>query len=112
MNLSQETIKELILTLLDLDSSKTSKSQSPFKIGKNYHIRTVTMAHAGTVKSICGNFIVLENASWVADTGRFNEYLRDTAKVKENETFKNDVIIGLGSIVDATEIDSAYSSVK
>lgn len=114
MNLSQETTKELILTLLGInnETSKTIKTESPFKVGKSYHIRTVTMAHAGIVKSIDDKFIVLESASWVADTGRFNEYLKNTSKVKENEPFSNDVIVGLGAIVDATEIDEPFIKAK
>lgn len=84
----------------------------PYEIGKNYHVRTVTMAIAGTLKAVYEQELVFEKASWVADTGRFNEYLADTSKVSENEPFANDVIVGRGAIVDCTEIDSVYSKVK
>lgn len=70
------------------------------------------MAIAGTLKAVYDKELVFEKASWVADTGRFNEYLKDTNKVDENEPFKNDVIVGRGAIVDCTEIDSVFSSVK
>ena len=45
----------------------------PFEVGKKYFIRTVTYFATGEVKEIIGKFLVLENASWVADTGRFRE---------------------------------------
>lgn len=105
---------EQLLKLVDLmgGDEKTTSTDSPFKVGENYHIRTVTMAIAGTVKSVDDKFIVMSNASWVADTGRFNIYLKDTSNVSENEPFKHDVIVGIGAIVDATKISTVYTSVK
>lgn len=111
MNLSQETTKELILTLLGIKNTD-KPGADVFTVGKNYHIRTVTMALAGELKSIDDKFIVLSNASWVADTGRYNEYIKDTSKVKENEYLGKDMIISIGAIVDAVEVNDYYKSVK
>lgn len=91
-----------------MDNEKTH----PFKLGKNYFIRTVTMAISGRLDFVGDKELSLSNASWVADTGRFNEFLVDTAKVNENEPFKNDVIIGRGAIIDATIVDSLFTEVK
>ena len=77
-------------------------------IGSSYHIRTVTMAYAGVLIGFDNNHLVLTKASWVADSGRFSEYLKDTGNVSENEPYKNDVIVNVGAIVDITRIDKAF----
>lgn len=74
----------------------------PFDIGKNYFIRTVTFFWTGRVVSIVGQFLVLADAAWVADTGRFSEALK-TSTLDEIEPVETPVIVSLGSIVDATE---------
>jgi hypothetical protein len=45
--------------------------------------------------------LVMSSASWVADTGRFYDALK-TGKLNEVEPFTDDVIVGRGSIIDAT----------
>ena len=89
-----------------------TEKKHPFVLGLTYHCRTVTMAIAGTLKAVYDNELVFENASWVADTGRFNEYLKDTSLVNENEPFKYDVIVGRNAIIDMTQIDSVFEEVK
>ena len=74
----------------------------PFEIGKSYLIRTITMIDVGKVKAIVGNFVILCDASWIGDTGRFNECLQKTDVFNEIEPFKHDVMINASSIVDAT----------
>lgn len=111
--------KKMELTIRDLKeilggerTAETTKVPHPYEIGKNYHVRTVTMAIAGKLKAVYQNELVFENASWVADSGRFSEYLKDTSNIKENEPFPNDVIIGRGAIIDCTEIESCFRDLK
>jgi len=73
----------------------------PYKIGENYLIRTVTMIQVGRLEWVGDKEIVLSSASWVADTGRFNEAIK-TGNLNEVEPFTDDVIVGRGSIIDAT----------
>jgi len=75
---------------------------SPFQKGKSYLIRTITMCDVGRCVDVIGNFLVLDRASWIADTGRFNECLIDPSKFNEVEPFKEEIYINLNSIVDAT----------
>ena len=107
MELSLKDLKELLCS----QSTVESKAH-PYQVGKLYHCRTVTMAIAGKLKAVYDSELVFEDASWVASTGRFNEYLKDTNKIDENEPFQNDVIVGRGAIVDCTEIASVYRDVK
>jgi hypothetical protein len=46
-------------------------------VGKSFFFRTVTYHLVGKVKKRFGNFLQLENASWIADSGRFMNALRD-----------------------------------
>lgn len=48
----------------------------PFQIGEAYLFRTVTHIEVGRVKKIIGQFVELEDASWIADTGRYHDCLK------------------------------------
>ena len=79
-------------------------SGHPYEIGMPYQIRTVTYGYTGIVTAVTNSEVVLSDASWIADTGRFEEYARgelpDSAEV---EPFpRGSVIIGRGAIIDAS----------
>ena len=86
--------------------------QAPYKIGQAYHIRTVTMALSGRIKWVGEKELVLTECCWIADSGRFADYLKDTSKASEVEPMNGDVIVGRGAIIDATEVSSLPSSHK
>ncbi len=44
---------------------------SAWVVGKNYLIRTVTMIDTGRLVKVTEHELVLEDAAWIADTGRF-----------------------------------------
>lgn len=70
----------------------------PFKIGEKYLIRTVTYFSLGQIERIEGDFIVLSQASWVADTGRFTQALKD-GKLNEVE-ITGEAYVNINTIVD------------
>lgn len=74
----------------------------PWEVGKQYFIRTVTMFLVGKLEWVGDQELVLSSASWVADTGRFHDCLKQF-QFNEVEPFINDAIVGRGSIIDATE---------
>lgn len=74
---------------------------SLWDLGTNYLIRTVTMTQLGTLKHITDKELVLSNACWVADTGRFHVAL-EKGELNEVEMFQNDVIVNRSAIIDAT----------
>ena len=76
--------------------------QSAFVIGNKYFIRTATYHVVGKLVNIYKNELVLSNASWIADSGRFNAALV-SGNFEEIEPFVNDVIVSRGGIIDATE---------
>jgi len=99
-NLTFGQIKELQAIFGDRPNSAQITSH-PFKVGEAYLIRTVTFIALGKLEWVGEHELVLSSASWVADTDRFYNALKD-GNLKEVEPFINDVIVGRGSIVDAT----------
>ena len=73
----------------------------PYEIGKCYLIRTVTMIDTGRLVAVYPQELVLEEAAWIADTGRFADAL-EKAVFEEVEPYpQGHVIVGRGSIIDA-----------
>ena len=86
--------------------------QHPFDIGANYLIRTVTMIDTGRLVAVTEQELVLEDAAWIADTGRFAQSLL-SADFSEVEPFPSgQVIISRGAIIDAVKIPSLPRSQK
>ena len=102
MNLNDLTIghaKELAAVFGGKGSGNVA---GPWVIGTNYLIRTVTMIQTGLLVAVTEHELMLEDAAWVADTGRFHDALK-TGDLNEVEPFIRPVIVGRGAIVDATE---------
>ena len=85
---------------------KSSSSMLPFKVGDKILVRTVTMIQVGKVRTVTPDFIVLDEASWVADTGRFGEALA-SGTLGEVEKCPSWVLVCRGSIVDLFPWDHA-----
>lgn len=108
MNMNDISLGDLVqmLSLLQ-NKDKPSADVSPWEIGKTYIIRTVTMTDTGRLVAVTPQELVLENAAWIADTGRFADAVLK-AEFNEVEPFPDGwVIIGRGSIVDAVQITTA-----
>ena len=86
--------------------------EAPWEIGKIYLIRTVTMIDTGRLVAVTPQELVLEDAAWIADTGRFAQAV-EKAEFGEVEPFPiGRVIIGRGSIIDAVQITKTPRSQK
>lgn len=81
--------------------SQPVDTDHPWKIGQAYHIRTVTHYWTGRLAAVTAQELVLEEAAWIADTGRFADFF--TEGPNEVEPIDGPVIIGRGAIVDAQE---------
>jgi hypothetical protein len=69
---------------------------------KKVFIRTVTHHYTGMMSHLADGFIRLNDATWIADDGRFNECLK-TGTVNECEPFPTHCYVAIGSIVDICE---------
>lgn len=77
------------------------KNPSPLRVGNAVLIRTVTYFQIGRIVAFDAWEIVLEEASWVADTGRFSTALRSGA-LDEVEPFIGCISVGRGAVIDIT----------
>jgi hypothetical protein len=111
MKLDELTIGEA-KQLAAMFGSTKSADDSAWKIGASYLIRTVTMIDTGILVAVTPQELVIEEAAWIADTGRFSDAIAK-AEFNEVEPFPSGkVIIGRGSIVDAVEITTVPRSKK
>ena len=74
-------------------------TEHPFKVGESWFMRGVTYHLVGKVAKLEGKFLVLENASWIADSGRFMNAIKE-GKLSEVEPV-GDAVINTDAIVDA-----------
>lgn len=79
--------------------SPSSNTPPPFKIGKSYFIRTVTYHLTGRVRDITNGFLLLDDAAWIGDSGRFTQAIRDGV-LNEVEPV-GEAIVNMQSITDA-----------
>jgi len=81
--MKKETLLDLISEVLNQNKIIGKPEEMPYEVGEAYFFRTVTYHTLGRVKNIIGDVLVLEEASWVADSGRLNEFVND-GKVYES----------------------------
>jgi hypothetical protein len=96
LTISDETF-ELIKDKLKEEEKFDLKDLQDF-VGKSFFIRTVTYHLTGKVTKIVGNFLILEDASWIADSGRFMQAIKDGV-LNEVEPV-GDAMVNINSIVD------------
>lgn len=93
------------LTLGQINEIKGLTTQSgshPYRIGKNYFIRTVTYFFTGKLVEVHPFELVIEDVSWIPDTGRYSDSFK-TGEHNEVEPVDGRVIVGRYSIIDFTE---------
>ena len=91
--------------LTELFSAKGESVSNPFEVGKQYLIRTVTHIQTGLCSKRCGAFVFLDQAAWIADTGRFADCL-ESGEFNEVEPYPSGVWVNTGSIIDFSEFEN------
>lgn len=111
MDIDKLTFAELRY-IANMFSAQRTTDQGAWEIGKIYLIRTVTMIDTGRLVAVGEHELILEDAAWIADTGRFSQAVAK-AEFGEVEPFPSGkVIIGRGSIIDAVTITVAPRTQK
>jgi len=100
MDINKLTIGEA-REIAQIFCQRDTQSRPVWKIGQAYCVRTVTNYWTGRLVAVTEHELVLEEAAWIADTGRFSNFFTDGPD--EAEPIEGPVIIGRGSIVDAQE---------
>lgn len=96
IEISDETFEKLKDQLL-ADGGKEIANYEDM-VGGKYFFRTVTYHLVGEVKKIVGKFAVLKTASWVADSGRFMNAIKD-GTLNEVEPV-GEAYVNLDTVVD------------
>ncbi|MFH1833985.1 MAG: hypothetical protein ABH877_03085 [bacterium] len=79
----------------------------PWKIGQVYFIRTVTHHLSGRLIEVWPNELVLEDAAWIADDGRYHQCIADGASAMldiEPLPDGKTMVIGRGALIDAVPV--------
>jgi hypothetical protein len=72
----------------------------PWEIEQAYLIRTCTHYYSGRLVEVFDQELVLDDAAWITDTGRYFDCLKK-GTLNEIEPIPGRVIIGRGAIVEA-----------
>ena len=82
-----------------LENQKSSGATHSLAKGQTYLIRTITMYYTGRLVQVTDSDLMLEDAAWIPDTGRFSDCLR-TGEFSEVEPFLDPVIVIRANIID------------
>lgn len=76
-----------------------------FVIGKTYFIRTATYHYTGEVVDLAEDCVFLTKVCWIADSGRFSQFIQGETDANESEPYSPEAIvpIPLAWITDSTE---------
>jgi len=91
--------RELKQLLSILSTESDDSVTSPFVQGKAYLIRTVTHYWVGRCVEVGDKWIILEDSSWVADTGEFVDAVKEGSLL--NSARVGNSIVFTGAMVDA-----------
>lgn len=75
--------------------------EHPLTIGNALFVRTVTGYYTGRLRVLTDTELLLVDAAWIADTGRWNHALT-TGEVSDVEPYPDPVVISRGAVVDVT----------
>lgn len=104
MELSVNDLRELLASMQsEVNCSITSETKRPFEVGMQIFARTVTYHVTGRIKAIVGDWATLEDAAWIADSGRFSSAL-EKSEFEEVEPYPRDVYLNLSTVTDITTI--------
>jgi len=82
-----------------------------FVRGMKVCIRCITYHHCGIVERVGDGIVELSGASWIAESGRWEEFTR-TGDAEVREMFAANVRVSLGAIVDWTEMPAIPTTTK
>lgn len=98
LEVSEETLAK-IKEQLGVDSFKEIQSYEDL-VGNKIFFRTVTYHALGEVKKIVGRFVHLKTASWVADTGRFMNFIKDGVQTNSEIEPVGEMFLNMDTVVD------------
>ena len=98
IELTEEQL-EAVKEKLGVDSFKEISSYEDL-VGEKMFFRTVTYHALGEVKKIVGRFVYLKGASWIADTGRFSDWIKNGVQTNSEIEPVGEMFLNLDTVVD------------
>ena len=77
-----------------------SVQKHPYTLKKQWFVQTATHYFVGLLSAVTDGELILDEAAWVADTGRFNEFMK-TGAASELEPCNGPVVVNRGAIIAA-----------
>ena len=102
-NLDALTIGEAkqLVAMLGGQNTQSNCVTGHWKIGENYLLLVAGTFYTGKLVAIDQHEIVLEDAAWVADTGRFAEALSSGSIAEVEPCPKGEALLGRGALIAA-----------
>lgn len=102
IDISKLTVAQVKELMLVLAGDREWVAAHPYPVGSNVFVRTVTMHYTGRLAEVTAGELVLEDAAWIADSGRFHVALMK-GELNEVEPFPNGrVIVPRGGLIDVS----------
>ena len=98
IEVSEETLEKIREQLGD-DFNPVELDSLDDMVGQKWFFRTVTYHLVGKITKRIGNFFQLEEASWIADSGRFMNFIKNGDASEVEPVGK--VLVNMNTIVDA-----------
>lgn len=103
--LLKEVFIDEISEMMGNDEVKEKAKEKPvfgYQVGKNYFIRTVTHYLVGRLVHVTDKELILDNCSWIADTGRYHKAFIN-GDFSEKEPYPKDLLVHVnrGAFIDA-----------
>lgn len=89
---------EKVKHLLKIEEKKYASIEE--LVGEIIFIRTVTHYYTGRLMKVSGQFAILEDASWIADTGRFSNFMKGQPNESLEVEPMGTTMINIDSIID------------
>jgi hypothetical protein len=107
MELDKLTIGEAREIAKMFQAVAPSASDAHWELGGTYFIRTVTHHLTGVLVAVTQQELVIKDAAWIADDGRFADTIK-SGEFAEVEPYPDGaVIIGRGALIDARRVTFA-----
>ena len=103
-DINELTFKQ-IKEISSLIGNNTKQIKSDYPVGKNVIVRTITMIYTGKLISVTDSDFILNECSWIPDTGRYMDFV-ENGTVSECEPYPEDldVFVNRGSLIDLCEL--------
>src|ERR1035437_9842667 len=105
MNIDDLTIGQAreIAAMFSQNRISSKDEPTPLPVGKNVLIRTVTHYYTGKLIAVGSVFLTLDDAAWIADTGRFSDALASGVMGEVEPFTPGRRFVSIGAIVDIGE---------